>query len=92
MSEPQDVPQSKQYLAEFLDGPFAGRTEHRFLVDGAHDDEISEMAAIGGQERLFWYVAGESHDFDGLLHVKYTWDRRDSDDLQDTTDVESRRF
>lgn len=92
MSDAQPVPRSKQYLAEFLDGPFSGRVEHRILVDGRHDDEISEMASIAGQERLFWYVAGNTHDFDGLLHVKYTWDKRDSDDLQDTSDVESRRF
>ncbi|HEY8588884.1 MAG TPA: hypothetical protein VIL55_04965 [Naasia sp.] len=92
MSDAQPVPNSKQYVAEFLDGPFAGRTEHRILVDGKHDDEISEMASISGQERLFWYVAGDTHDLDGLLHVKYSWDKRDSDDLMDTSDVESRRF
>ena len=86
------VPQSKEYVAEFIDGPFEGRVEHRILIDGKHDEEISEMASVVGSERLFWYVAEDSRVIQGIPHVRYRWDQRDSDAVQDDTDIDSLRF
>ncbi len=93
MSDAQPaVPQSKEYVAEFIDGPFAGRVEHRILVDGNYDDEISEMATSGGQDRLFWYIAEDSRNVQGIPHVRYRWDERDSDQVRGNEEVDSRRF
>ena len=89
----QNLPESdSRYVAEFVDGPFAGRVEHRVLTDGRHQDEISEIADFGGQDRLFFYVAGETREIEGVLHVKYTEDRRDSDPVQGNNEVDSLRF
>lgn len=86
-------PADNQYIAEFIDGPFEGRIEHRILVEGKYDDEISEMASVEGQERLFWYVAQDSRELGGVLHVRYREDVRDSDPVQDdNADVDSLRF
>ncbi len=93
MSDAQpSVPSSKEYVAEFIDGPFEGRVEHRILVDGKHDDEISEMATFGGQDRLFWYTAEDSREVQGVPHVRYRWDERDSDETQGNKEVDSYRF
>jgi hypothetical protein len=86
------IPSSKEYVAEFIDGPFEGRVEHRILVEGNYDDEISEMATMGGQDRLFWYIAESSHDIQGVPHVKYRFDERDSDQTQGNKEVDSYRF
>jgi hypothetical protein len=88
----RDLPTSKEYVAEFLDGPFEGRVEHRVLIEGKHEEEISEMASMGGQDRLFWYVAEGSRDVQGVPHVRFRWDERDSDETQGNKEVDSYRF
>ncbi|BDZ46464.1 hypothetical protein [Naasia aerilata] len=93
MSDAQpEVPVSKEYIAEFVDGPFEGRVEHRVLVDGKTDDEISEMATVGGQDRLFWYVAEGAREVQGVQHVRYRLDARDSDQVHGNDEVDSYRF
>jgi hypothetical protein len=87
-----DVPTDHEYVAEFIDGPFEGRVEHRVLVDGKYDEEISEMATVGGQDRLFWYVAEDSREVQHIPHVRYRWDKRDSDEVQGNKEVDSYRF
>lgn len=94
MSDAQPAARAtKEYVAEFLDGPFAGRVEHRVLIDGKHEHEISEMASVDGSERLYWYLAEDSREIQGIPHVHYRWDARDSDLVQrDDTDIDSLRF
>jgi hypothetical protein len=67
------------YLAEFIDGPFEGRTEVRAYVDGKHEPQISMMAAVETLESLFWYTEVDSRDVQGELHVRYRFDPRESD-------------
>ena len=86
-----DTPTNVKYLAEFIDGPLAGTTETRVLVDGEYDDEVSSLASMEGAESLFWYIAGDTREVEGELHVQYRFDRRDSDpiDGDDPNDQES---
>lgn len=88
-----DSPSNVQYVVEFVGGPFEGRVEHRVLVDGTPEPEISELASVGGQERLYWYVAGDARHVGDALHVKYAFDERDSDPTEDDNgEVDSLRF
>lgn len=86
-------PTNVKYLAEFEDGPLAGSSETRVLVDGTHDDEISAMAALDGKESLFFYRAGETREISGELHVVYTFEPKGSDPLEgDDEDRDSLQF
>ncbi|MGO4691909.1 hypothetical protein [Glaciibacter sp. 2TAF33] len=67
------------YLAEFIDGPFEGRTETRALVKGRHEPQISMMAAVESMESVFWYNEVDSREVQGELHVRYAFDAPDSD-------------
>ena len=86
-----DTPTNVKYLAEFIDGPLAGTTETRVLVDGEYDEEVSSLASMEGAESLFWYIAGDTREVDGELHVQYRFDPRDSDQIDgdDPNDQES---
>jgi hypothetical protein len=70
------------YIAEFLDGPLEGQTDTRVLVRGAAEPRISMVAAVDGLESLFWYDKAEQRDVQGRLHVRYTFDRGDSDPVE----------
>jgi len=91
MTETQ-APSNHRYLAEFVDGPLAGRSETRVLIDGTHDNELSAMAAIDSAESIFWYVAGDTREIDGELHVRYSFDPRESDPTQSDDGDESLRL
>ncbi|MCU1408003.1 MAG: hypothetical protein JWM23_83 [Microbacteriaceae bacterium] len=73
-----DSPESV-YVAEFIDGPFEGRTETRALVRGRHEPQVSMMAAVESMESVFWYNEVDSREVQGELHVRYAFDARDSD-------------
>lgn len=75
-----------RYVAEYLDGPLAGRTEHRVLIDGAPEPEISQVALLEGTDGLFWYLAGDQKSVNGELQVHYRFDPRDSDPLEGAAD------
>ncbi|MCU1569691.1 MAG: hypothetical protein JWR33_432 [Naasia sp.] len=88
-----ETPSDVQYVVRFVDGPFEGRVEHRVLRGGTPEPEISELGSVGGQERLYWYVAGESRHVGDVLHVSYSFDKRDSDPVEDDNgEVDSLRF
>jgi hypothetical protein len=67
------------YVAEFIDGPFEGRTETRALVRGRHEPQISMIAAVESMESVFWYNEVDSREVQRELHVRYAFDPRDSD-------------
>jgi hypothetical protein len=85
-------PVNVKYLAEFVDGPLAGQTETRVLVDGEVEKQISSLADVAGAESLYWYVAGETREIEGEFHVKYTLDRKDSDPVTADEEDDSLRF
>jgi hypothetical protein len=78
-----------EYIVEYVDGPLAGTSERRILVDGKVDERIGAVAAIDGLESLFWYVAGEERELGGEKYVKYHFDSPDSDPFESDEEQES---
>jgi hypothetical protein len=85
-SERTDV----EYIVDYVDGPLAGESDRRVLIRGKFDDRIGAVAAVEGLESLFWYVAGETREIQGELHVNYTFDAPDSDPVE--ADPDDERF
>jgi len=78
--------ESNQYVAEYLDGPLEGTTEHRFLQDGAIEPRVTQYALVDGTDAMFEYVAGEPRELNGQQYVQYSFDAKDSDNLQGQAD------
>ena len=77
---------SNQYVAEYLDGPLEGTTEHRFLQDGGIEPRVTQYALVDGTDAMFEYVAGEQRELNGQQYVQYSFDAKDSDNLQGQAD------
>ncbi|WP_223690310.1 hypothetical protein [Leifsonia poae] len=85
-----DAKQSEtEYIVEYVDGPLAGTTERRILIDGKIDERIGAVAAVEGLESLFWYVAGEERTVGGEKYVKFRFDAPDSDPVEADHEDES---
>jgi hypothetical protein len=80
--------ESVEYVVEYVDGPLAGETERRVLIDGAYDERIGAIAAVEGLESTFWYVAGATREVQGELYVAYSFDAPDSDPVESDPDDE----
>ena len=78
--------ESGKYVAEYLDGPLEGTTEHRFLQDGAPEQRVTQYALVDGTDAMFEYVAGETRELNGEQYVRYSFDAKDSDNLQGQAD------
>ena len=79
-----------RYVAEFVDGPLEGTTEHRFLVGGEHEEQLTEMGLVERTEVILWYRAQSTRDVGGVLHVRYAFDRDGSDTLPGQADQDAR--
>jgi hypothetical protein len=71
-----------RYVAEYVDGPLAGTTEHRYLIDGQPEERVTQLALVDGTDGLFDYVAGGSRQLNGERYVQFRFDAKDSDALQ----------
>jgi len=78
--------ESGKYVAEYLDGPMEGTTEHRFLEDGKPEERVTQYALVDGTDAQFDYVASETRELNGEQYVRYTFDAKDSDPLQGQAD------
>ncbi|WP_431277323.1 hypothetical protein [Leifsonia poae] len=78
-----------EYIVEYVDGPLAGTTDRRLLIDGKVDERVSAVAAIEGLESVFWYVAGDVRTIGGEQYVKYSFDAPDSDPVETEKEEES---
>ena len=78
--------ESRKYVAEYLDGPLEGTTEHRFLQDGAPEQRVTQYALVDGTDAMFEYVAGDARELNGQQYVQYSFDAKDSDNLQGQAD------
>jgi hypothetical protein len=81
--------ESIKYVAEFVDGPLEGTTEHRFLVDGQPEQRMTEIALVERTEAILWYVQQDSREVGGVLHVRYAFDAGDSDTLVGAADPDA---
>ena len=84
-----DARQDPEYIVEYADGPLAGQTDRRFLVDGEVDERIGVIAAVEGLESTFWYVAGDRRRSGDDLLVEYHFDQPDSDPVEADQEDES---
>ena len=80
---------SDRYVAEYIDGPLKGTTEHRYLTDGEPEERVSQVALVEGTESLFWYVAGERRELNGGWVVRYGFDQDGSDPLEGAADQDA---
>ena len=71
-----------RYVAEYVDGPLEGTTEHRYLHEGAPESRVTQVALVNGTDALFEYVAGPARELNGEQYVHFTLDVADSDPLQ----------
>jgi hypothetical protein len=78
-----------KYVAEFVNGPQDGTVEHRFLVDGKPEERLTQLALVNRSEAILWYVAQDSRDVGGVLHVRYAFDADDSDTLAGSADPDA---
>jgi hypothetical protein len=79
-----------KYVAEYLDGPLEGTTEHRYLEDGEPEARVTQYALVDGTDAMFEYVAGETREINGERFVQYSFDQKDSDVLQGQADPNER--
>ncbi|GAA2754165.1 hypothetical protein [Amnibacterium kyonggiense] len=75
-----------KYVAEYLDGPLEGTTEHRFLEGGKPEERVTQYALVDGTDAQFEYVAGEIRELNGEQFVQYSFSPKDSDPLQGQAD------
>lgn len=75
-----------KYVAEYVDGPLEGTTEHRFLEGGRPEARLTQYALVDGTDAQFEYVAGDTRELNGELFVRYSFDSKDSDPLQGQAD------
>jgi hypothetical protein len=73
---------SAEYIVEYVDGPLVGTIERRQLLQGRFDRSVTAFAAVDGIESEFRYLAGDSREVGGELHVRYAFDARDSDPVE----------
>jgi hypothetical protein len=78
-----------RYVAEYVDGPLEGTVEHRYLVDGQPEQEVTQLGLVDRSEAIFWYAARDSRDVGGVLHVRYAFDAKDSDTLPGAADPDA---
>ncbi|MFD1722730.1 hypothetical protein [Amnibacterium endophyticum] len=79
-----------RYVAEYLDGPLEGTTEHRYLEDGKPESRVTQYALVDGTDAMFEYTAGETRTINDELFVQYSYDQGDSDPLQGQADPNER--
>ena len=82
MSDTSTSSEPGKYVAEYVDGPLEGTTEHRFLQDGEPETRVTQVALVEGTDALFVYVAGETRELNGEQYVNFTLDKADSDVLE----------
>ncbi|PJJ63534.1 hypothetical protein [Compostimonas suwonensis] len=83
-----DTDSGTVYIVEYIDGPLEGETDRRLLIGGEYDARLGAVAAVEGKESLFWYNAVDSRDIQGQLHVRYSFERADSDPVAADPDDE----
>lgn len=75
-----------EYIVIYSGGPSDGQTDHRISTDGSWDDELTVLAAEAGNETLINYDATSWREVGGVYHVTYTYDAKDSEEVEDPED------
>lgn len=89
-AQSNDSAEPGKYVAEYVDGPMEGTTEHRFLKDDEPEPTITQYALVDGTDAMFEYRAGDIREINGEHFVRYSFDGKDSDPLQGDADPNER--
>lgn len=73
---------STEYVAEFIDGPLEGESQHRTFLDGDYEKELDMYVAVEGLPSLLHYVMTTSRQVGDTLFVSYRFDPKDSDPIE----------
>lgn len=75
-----------EYIVIYSGGPSDGQTDRRISTDGSWDDELTVLAAEAGNETLINYDATSWREVGGVYHVTYTFDEKESEQVEDPAD------
>jgi hypothetical protein len=75
-----------EYVVLFSGGPFHGQTDKRISTDGTWDESITVLAEAHGHETMMNYDASSWRSVGDTVHVTYTFDPGDSEEIEDPAD------
>jgi len=75
-----------EYIVLFSGGPFDGQTDKRISTDGTWDESITVLAEAHGHETMMNYDATSWREVGDAVHVTYTFDAGDSEEIEDPAD------
>jgi hypothetical protein len=84
MTEQITLESGEDYIVFFSGGPYDGQTDRRVSTDGAWETEITQLVLRNGAETQVVYAAPVARRVGDEVHVSYTFDRRDSEPIEDT--------
>lgn len=73
----------KEYIVEYVDGPLAGQTDRRLLIDGKYDERVSALVNVQGLPTTLWYRAIDSRKVVDQQQVRYRFEPSDSDPVEE---------
>lgn len=80
------LPHGTEYIVLFTGGPFDGQTDKRISTDGTWDDQVTVLAEAHGHETMMNYDATSWREIGDAVHVTYTFDASDSEEVEDPAD------
>jgi hypothetical protein len=80
------LPNGSEYVVLFSGGPFDGQTDKRISTDGTWDESITVLAEAHGHETMMNYDASNWRTVGDAVHVTYTFDAGDSEEVEDPAD------
>lgn len=73
----------KEYIVEYVDGPLAGQTDRRLLIDGKYDERVSALVNVQGLPTTLWYRALDSRTVADQRQVRYRFEPTESDPVEE---------
>jgi hypothetical protein len=73
----------KEYIVEYVDGPLAGQTDRRLLIDGKYDERVSALVNVQGLPTTLWYRALDSRTVVDQQQVRYRFEPTESDPVEE---------
>jgi hypothetical protein len=75
-----------EYIVIYSGGPSDGQTDRRIATDSTWDATLTVLASEAGNEGLINYDATSWREVGGVVHVTYTFDEGDSEQIEDPAD------
>lgn len=81
-----ELAKGEEYIVVYAGGPFDGQTDRRISTDGTWDVELTVLAAEAGNETMINYDVTSWREVGDVYHVTYTYDVRESEEVEDPAD------